>query len=168
MDYRIYEKAADFRGTGYIKIVRVARPEVRSGQAIPESEGAPRELGQDGSLLIDQEAFFMADGIIAKHFEKYGHFGPNEIPREIGLKITAEWEKVAALMAQMTTEQIYAALNLGGAFAGIWPGQVEAMIPNFVSEIEDHRGDIARFLLSLAKACNAFYRDGDWIYIEGV
>jgi len=151
-----------------MEIVRVARPDVRSGEAIPESEGEARELGQDGFLFIEEEAFFLADGIIAKHFEKYGHFGPNEIPKDIGQKITAEWEHVAALMGQMTSEEICAALNLNGAFAGIWPGQAEAMRADFVSEIDNHRTDIARFLLSLARAFNAFYREGDWIYIEGV
>jgi hypothetical protein len=161
MDYRIYESRSEFRGTNYIEIVRVARPQVRSGEEFGE-------IGQAGFLFIEEEAFFLADGIIAKHFEKYGHFGPNEIPKDIGQKITAEWDRVAALLGRMTTEQAYTALNLNGAFAGIYSGQIEAIRPEFVHEIDHHRADIARFLLSLAKACNAFYQAGDSIYIEGV
>ena len=98
----------------------------------------------------------MATGIIVKYFEDYSHFGPNDIPKNAGKKIAAEWEHLATLMDKMNSEKIISALHVEG-------------IRNWIdSDIDNYKADIAGMLLSLAEAFNAFYEEGDWIYIEGV
>lgn len=57
-----------------------------------------RHWRPDG-IFVCEDAFGMAEGIIARHCPAYDHFGPNEIPREVGLQIVAEWRAVAASLS---------------------------------------------------------------------
>jgi hypothetical protein len=142
MDYTVHRSLEELERTDYIEI----GPGKYSGKH-----------WQDGFLFVSEYEFGMAEGIIAKHFTKYDHFAPNDIPKNMGQKITAEWAHVAALLDQMASGQIYNVLNLDGSFL------------NYVdSDVESHKADIAGMLRSLAEACNAFYQQGDWICILGM
>jgi hypothetical protein len=116
-----------------------------------------RKHWKGGCLFVSEYEFGMAEGIIAKHFPTYNHFGPNDIPKELGLKITAEWAQAAVLLDQLPPGQIGNTLNLN-----------EPFLNQFDPDIESHKADIAGLLRSLAEACEALYQQGDWICISGV
>ena len=143
MDYRIRRSKAELDSTGYVEIV----PGKYSGSH-----------WQDGALFVWEDAFGMAEGLIAKHVPEYDHLAMNDIPRDVGERITAEWREVAARLHEMTATQARNALNLQTACGDL----LEA------GEFATHRGDIATMLESLAEDCDAFYQRGEWVCILGV
>lgn len=99
----------------------------------------------------------MAEGIVAKHFLDYDHFSMNDIPKDVGRKVTAEWRDGASWMKSMNPEQIYAALNLDRSYH-----------QRLDTEILLHRVDIADMLRELADGCDEFYEHEDWVGILGM
>jgi hypothetical protein len=142
MDYTIRRARAELDSTGYIEI------------------GPGRYSGahwQDGFLFVWEDAFGMAEGILAKHLVDYDHFGTNDLPSEVGRRVTAEWREVAKRLCSMTAEQAHAALNLGASYTMRLDGEV---IP--------HQAEIAHLLTALADACDGFYEQQEWVCILGV
>ncbi len=43
---------------------------------------------QDGFLFVEEKAFLLAAGIVAKHFPDYDHFSMNNLPNVIGRRVT--------------------------------------------------------------------------------
>jgi hypothetical protein len=142
MDYRIHRSLTELRGTNYMEIC----PGKYS-----------KKHWQDGSLFVSDREFGLAEGIVAKHFAAYDHFAMNDVPKDIGQKITAEWAHTAVLLEQMASGQIARVLNLD-----------ESSFRYEDSEIENHKPDITDLLRSLAVACDAFYLKEDWICILGM
>ncbi len=142
MDYRVRRRKSELESTGYMEI----GPGKYSG-----------EHWQDGFLFIWEDAFGMAEGILTKHFPKYDHFSMNDIPKDIGQKIVAEWRDVADRLPGMSPEQAHTALNLSAPYRD-----------RLDSEVEPHREEIARMLRELADACGGFYSREDWVCILGM
>ncbi len=112
---------------------------------------------QDGFLFVWEDALGMAEGIVAKHFVGYDHFGMNDIPRDIGQKITAEWRDIAARLEMMSIEQANVALNLKQSYRERLDG-----------EITSHKAEIINMLQVLAEECDAFYKHDDFVCILGM
>lgn len=116
-----------------------------------------RQHYQDGSIFIDEEAFTMATGILMNHYFEYNHFGPNDIPKNIGMKITTEWRDVANQLYYMSDSQVRNALNLD-SLERKWIDTV----------IASHKVEIIDMLRELADKCDEFYDQGDWVCILGI
>jgi hypothetical protein len=142
MDYVIRRRADELDSTGYVEI------------------GPGRYTGkhwQDGFLFVWEDAFGMAEGIVAKHLPAYDHFEMNEIPRDVGLAITAEWRDVAAKLRALSPVEAHAALNLDASYHA-----------RLNEELSSHREEIAQLLRELAEECERFYLQGDWICVLGM
>jgi hypothetical protein len=142
VDYRIRRTKSELESTGYIEI------------------GPGRYSGnhwQSGFLFVWEDAFSMAEGIVAKHFTQYDHMAPNDVPAEIGRKITLEWRAVAQQLPTMSVEQAQAALNLAASYR-----------EGLDQELHIHKAEIARMLSELADACDGFYSRDKWVCILGV
>jgi hypothetical protein len=142
MDFRIYRKEEDIDSTGYIEI----GPGKYSGKHWNE-----------GFLFIWEDAFGMAEGIIAKHFPDYDHFSMNDLSKVTGQRIIADWREVATKMESMTPDEIHSALNLDASYR-----------TRLDEEIVSSRDQIAEMLGKLADECNGFYQKEDWICVLGV
>lgn len=142
MDYLIRRKAAGLDSTGYMEI------------------GSGRYSGkhwQDGFLFVWEDAFGMAEGILARHFADYDHFGMNEIPKATGMKVIEEWQQTASTLHGANSAEAAQLLNLDAAYrAGL------------ENEIAEHGGAIAAMLEELATECRSFYQVEDWICVLGV
>jgi hypothetical protein len=142
MDYRVYRRKADLDSTGFMEI----GPGKYSGKH-----------WQDSFLFVWEDAFGMAEGIVAKHFPAYAHFAMNDIPKDIGEKVTAEWRDVADRMKYMHLEQIHAALNLDASYH-----------QRLDIEVLSHKVEIANMLRAVADGCDEFYKQEEWVCILGM
>jgi hypothetical protein len=142
MDYRIRRNKNELDSTGYMEI----GPGRYSGQH-----------WQDEFLFVWEDAFEMAEGILAKHFPAYDHLGMNDIPRDIGIRIIAEWREVAGKLKEMTTIEAHRALELPNWY-----------LPGLETEITAHGEEIAAMLRDISDECDCYYRQGDWICILGM
>jgi len=142
VDYLIRRDTGELDSTGYVEI------------------GPGRYAGrhwQAGFLFVWEDAFGMAEGIVARHLPEYDHFGMNDVPRETGLRITAEWRRAAELLPGLSAAEVHAALNLGAVYRSRLDAEVEA-----------HRAEIAAMLRELAAECEQFYAAGDWVCVLGI
>ena len=112
---------------------------------------------QAGCVFIEEEEFLVAEGIIGKHFAEFSHLGPNDLPRAIGKRISAEWRATAERLPRMTGREIFEALNLGGTPSA---RRTDALTAS--------SQDIARMLVELADECDKLYEREEWICILGV
>lgn len=142
MDYRIRRNTRDLDSTGYM--------EIGPGQY----QG---KHWQDGFLFVWEDAFGMAEGILSHHLPEYNHFGINEMPRAVGLAVTAEWRDVAGRLPRMTSTQAHLALHLQLSYGD-----------RLDEEVVTHREAIAALLRTLADACERFYDNSAWVCILGV
>ncbi|HTF90752.1 MAG TPA: acetyl-CoA hydrolase/transferase C-terminal domain-containing protein [Planctomycetota bacterium] len=141
-DYRIYRSKAEFSSSAFIEI------------------GAGKFSGehwQEGCLFIEEEAFFVAEGILGKHFPSYDHLAFQDIPRLVGKRVIAAWRDAAARIPQLSTAEIHSLLNLDSVPFG----------PDLVAIGRD-RSLIAAMLNELADACDEFYERDEWVRILGV
>jgi hypothetical protein len=99
----------------------------------------------------------MAEGILSKHFPGYDHLGMNDIPREIGSRIIAEWREVAGKLGEMSISEAQRALELPDWY-----------LPGLETEIRLHGDEISTMLRGVADECDCYYRQGDWICILGM
>jgi hypothetical protein len=76
VDYRVRRETSELDSTGYVEI----GPGKYDGTH-----------SQDGFLFVWEDAFDMAEGIVAKHVPTYDHFSITDIPKEVGQKVIAEW-----------------------------------------------------------------------------
>ena len=142
MDYLIRRKATELDSTGYVEI------------------GPGRYSGahwQDGFLFVWEDAFGMAEGILAKHFSAYDHFAINEIPKEIGMKVIDEWRQAAGALYSTNPAETAQMLNLDASYH-----------TGLENEIAEHRDAIAVMLKELAAECGSFYQSEDWISVLGI
>ena len=142
MDYAIRRNPRELDSTGYIEI----GPGSYAGKH-----------WQDGFIFVWEDAFGMAEGILSRHMPAYDHFGMNDIPRDIGLTVIADWRNAADFLGDLSPTEIHTALNLAASYHE----QLE-------SEIETHRVEIARLLRELADECEGFYRRSEWICVLGM
>jgi hypothetical protein len=142
VDYRIRRDPSELDSTGYMEI----GPGKYSGQH-----------WQPGFLFLWEDAFGMAEGIVARHVPNYDHFSMTDVPKEVGQKIVAEWREAAQDLADMSAEEIRTALNL-----------VATYHERLESEVDAHKAEIANMLRELADACSEFYERGDWVCILGM
>ena len=144
MDYRICKKTSELKGNGYIEI----GPGKFSGKH-----------WQDGFLFIREEKFgVMAEGIIINHLPEYDHFNWNNIPKDVGRKITTEWRNVSDQLNHMTIDNVQSSLNMP-----TWYGR-----GRLEKEFVAHKAEIIEMLRELAERCDEFYDREDWICILGV
>ncbi len=142
MDYRIRRNKEDLDSTGYMEI------------------GPGRYSGahwQDGFLFVWEDAFGMAEGIVAKHFPAYDHFGMNDLPKEIGIKIVAEWREVAEKLKELSPEEGARLLNLAASYRS-----------HLEEEIAQNCNAIAAMLEELSNECDRFYRQNEWVCVLGM
>lgn len=142
MDFRVYRSLTELQGTNYI--------EIGPGKY-------SKKHWQDGFLFVSDYVFGLAEGIITRHFPEYDHCDMNDIPKNVGQRVIADWVRAADLLDQMAPEPI-----------GYVPDLDDSFLSYIGSDIESHRADIAGMLRSLAEACDEFYRQGDWICILGM
>jgi hypothetical protein len=142
VDYRIHRDQANLEGTGYMEI----GPGKYSGKH-----------WQNGFVFVWGDAFGMAEGILAKYVANYDHFSMTDIPKDVGMKVIAEWQAVAARLRDMSSEQAQVALNLSAAYRD-----------RLEFEIPAHRDEIASMLRKLAEACSFFYEREDWVCVLGM
>ncbi|MGD9588579.1 MAG: hypothetical protein AB7Q37_04135 [Pyrinomonadaceae bacterium] len=142
LDYAIRRNPAELDSTGYMEI----GPGRYSG-----------EHWQDGFLFVCEDAFAMAEGILAKHFRDYDHFAMNEIPREVGLRVIDEWRGAARSLPNSSTSQALSLLNTDAAFR-----------INLESLVDSDRHQIAQMLRELSSECTSFYESHDWVCVLGM
>jgi hypothetical protein len=141
VDYRIRRNAQELDSTGYLEI----GPGKYSGQH-----------WQEGCLFVWEDAFGLAEGIVTKHFPSYDHLSMNDIPKNLGRKIVADWRGAADRLAGMGAAETRSALNL--------PEWYERLDEELVS----HKSEIGRMLQELADGVDEFCDKGDWFCILGV
>ncbi|MBK8246672.1 MAG: hypothetical protein IPK85_04640 [Gemmatimonadetes bacterium] len=142
MDYVIRRRASELDSTGYMEV------------------GPGRYDGrhwQDGFLFVWEDAFGMAEGILARYLPEYDHFGMNDVPRSVGLAVAAEWRRVAEALPSMTADEASDALHLVATFS-----------TRMDDEVYEHRGEVADLLLELADAFERFYALEDWVCVLGM
>ncbi len=142
MDYLIRRDTSELDSTGYV--------EVGPGRYA-------RKHWQPGFLFVWEDAFGMAEGIVARHLPEYDHFAMNDVPRGAGLRITTDWRQAADLLPGLSAAEVHDVLNLGAAYRDRLDAEVEA-----------HRAEIAVMLRELAAECERFYAAGDWVCILGI
>lgn len=142
MDYRVRRERRNLNSTSYIEI----GPGKYSGKH-----------WQDGFLFVWEDAFGMAEGIVAKHVPTYDHFSMNDIPKDVGHRLIAELRDAADRLPAMSIEEAYTVLNLQPVYR-----------ERLGSELESHRAEIAQMLRDLADACSQFYEREEWVCILGL
>ncbi len=142
MDYLIRREKADLDSTGYMEV------------------GPGRYSGkhwQPGFLFVWEDAFAMAEGILAKHFPAYDHFSMNDIPKETGLVVAEEWSRASQALISARPEGAETLLHLDAAYR-----------TGLEKELADQRGAISAMLKELAAECRSFYETEDWVCILGM
>jgi hypothetical protein len=142
VDYAIRHRSSDLDSTGYMEI------------------GPGRYDGkhwQDGFLFVREDAFGVAEGILARHLPEYDHFGMNDIPREVGLAVAADWREVAGRLPTASAAEVQLALNLGASYR-----------QRLDEEVAARRVVIADLLRSLAEGFERFYRESEWVCVLGM
>ena len=142
MDYLIRTNPMELDSTGYMEL------------------GPGKYVGRHwtpGFLFIWEDAFGMAEGIIARHMKDYDQFGTNNIPKEIGVRIAKDWNTIATELKSLTPEQIHSRLNLQEVYREF-----------LSSEIVAHKSEIAKLLSQLSRTFIDLYREHDYLCVLGV
>jgi hypothetical protein len=142
MDYSIRRHPEDLESTGFVEI------------------GPGRYTGkhwQEGFIFVWEDAFGMAEGIIARHLQTYDHLSPNDIHRTDGRSIIDDWRKAAALLPNFNPTEAHTLLNVEATYG-----------TSLVEEVANHQAEIGRFLGQLADDVERFYRHSEWVCILGV
>jgi len=142
MKYAIHREIGQLNSTGYIEI------------------GPGRYSGkhwQSGFIFVAVDSFSMAAGIVEKHFHTFNHFGINEVPKEIGIKIIEEWQTASEMMFQMPIEDAPELLNLFSANRYA-----------LENELKNNQKEISSFLADLSMECKRFYENQEWLCMLGL
>ncbi|MDH5178185.1 MAG: hypothetical protein OEZ39_00840 [Gammaproteobacteria bacterium] len=142
MDYQIRRKKSELDSTGYMEI------------------GPGKYAGkhwQEGFLFVWEDAFGMAEGVVLKYFNSYDHFGMNEIPKDTGVLISAEWRKAADNLPAADASEYPSLLNLDAAYRS-----------NLEAEVSGNKQSISQLLIELADSLDEFYKTEDWVCILGM
>jgi hypothetical protein len=141
VDYRIRRAKSDLTSNSYVAI------------AAGQNEGASR--GE--ALFVTEDAFGVVEGVIARHFESYDRAAVNEIPKEVGTRIVAEWRDVAEWLPVLKADEARVALNVATWFGA-----------GFDAELENQRADVIALLRGLAAGCDDFYSRNEWICVRAL
>ena len=142
MDYRIRHAKSELDSKSYV--------EIASGRY----SGARR---QDGSIFVAEDSFTVVEGVIARHFSDYDHGAMNDIPKDVGSRIVAEWREIAEWLPVLKVDEARVALNMATSFGR-----------GFDDELTKHRAAVIELLRGLAESCEGFYSRGEWICVLGV
>jgi hypothetical protein len=132
MDYAIHRNPRELDSTAYI--------EIGPGRYA-------RKHWQDGFVFVWEDAFAMAEGILARHFPEYDHFNVNDVPSVVGRAVVAEWRAAAEALATLSLAEASGVLNLEACYRN-----------GLEEEIGTHRGEIRTMLLELADEFERFYQ----------
>lgn len=142
MDYKIRYKNEDLDSTCFIEI-------------------GPGKYNhshwQDGFAFFRDDAFAVAEGIVAKHFPAYDHLGMNDVPKAVVILMIADLRAIAERLPKLERRSIQIEMNLEAAFFG-----------HLEEEIDSNRFVIADFLRALANDCERFTQQSDWLCILGM
>lgn len=141
MDYRLRHRKEELVSTNFLEI------------------GPGKYVGahwQEGFLFVWDDAFIVAEGILAKHFPDFDHYAMNNLPEEIGEKVIAEWRDVANRLDRLDPAAARRALHLVNDD------------PELDRELATRRHEIARMLRELADECEKFYQQSEWICVLGI
>jgi len=127
MEFFIHRER-DFDGTAYVEI----GPGTYSGKH-----------WQPGYLFIDEDDFFPAEQALRTHVSNYDHYDMNNIAKDVGERVIAEWRITAA---NLSSKKESAAAIL----------DVETDSDSFRNSLESDRGKIAAMLSELADSCESF------------
>lgn len=116
-----------------------------------------RKHWQDGFAFVWEDAFGMAEGIVARHFPEYDHFRMNDIPAEVARRIADDWRQTAARLTSMSNDEAHDALNIAATFS-----------TRLDSEVGPNRQPIADMLAELSDVLDEFASQEDWICILGI
>jgi hypothetical protein len=141
-DYAIYRDPKELESTGFMEI----GPGKYSGKH-----------WQPGFIFVWEDAFGMAEGVVAKHFSEYDHFEMNEIPKNVGRRIIADWRDAAKRLPGLTPTEGADLLDLKNVYRA-----------DLSENVAEHRDQIVTLLDRLADACENYYRESDWISILGM
>ena len=142
MDYLIRRDPSALDSTGYV--------EIGPGQYAGKH-------WQPGFVFVWEDAFGLAEGILRRHLPSYDHYDMNDVPREVGLPVCAEWRVAASQLPGWAPSEAVERLGLNQVYLGGWEAELAA-----------HGKEIARMLESLAEDVEGFYRQGDWVCILGI
>ncbi|MEO6709597.1 MAG: acetyl-CoA hydrolase/transferase C-terminal domain-containing protein, partial [Planctomycetota bacterium] len=142
MDYRIYRSRAELDLTNYV--------EIGAGKY-------SQKHWLEGCLFIEEEAFILAEGILARHFPSYDHIAFQDIPKRIGKRVISAWRDAAGRIPQLNPTEIHSLLNLDVVMLRLDP-----------VAIGRDRAAIAAMLNELADACDEFYEQDEWVRILGM
>lgn len=142
MDYTAYRYAKTLGSTGFMEI------------------GAGKYSGQhwqEGFLYVWEDAFTIAEGIVAKHHAPYDHCGMNDIPRESGLAIAKDLRSAAAALPTSDGPEAIRLLALPN-----W------LIEDFLCEFPERRSQMQALLVAIARTLEQAYVAEDYACILGV
>ena len=142
MNFQIKRNKSELDSTGYMEI------------------GPGKYAGdhwQEGFIFVWNGDFWVAEGIIRKHFEGYDHLDMNDIPYEVGKKIISEWDDASRNIMDATPSVIKQTLLLH-------------QTPSFdhVSEVIEAQHTISALLADLSVEVNEFYKRGEYVCILGM
>lgn len=141
MDHRIRRAKSDLTSNGYIAI----------------TAGKHERASSDEALLVTEDAFGVVEGVIARHFDSYDRAAVNEIPRDVGSRIVAEWRDVAEWLPVLKADEARVALNVATWFGA-----------GFDAELTNERANLIALLRGLADGCDDFYSRADWICVRAL
>jgi hypothetical protein len=142
MDYTVYRDANKLGSTGFIEI------------------GVGNYSGrhwQEGFLFVWEDAFTIAEGIVARHHASYDHCGMNDIPRESGLAIAKDLRSAAAAVPTIDGPDAIRLLALPR-----W------LIESFLREFPEQRFQMQALLEAIASTLEQAYVAEDYACILGV
>ncbi len=142
MDFTVRSEPASLEGTAFIELVP-GRFDGRHWQ--------PR------SIFVKEDAFVVAEGIIARHYEGYNPLGPNEIPREIGRLVLEDWRSAAIALGDLQVRDAVEMLGVPDA----WRVEVGAALSG-------QRDDIIEMLRRVSAWVEQAYEQTDCVSVLGV
>ena len=113
---------------------------------------------QDGSLFVFDLAFTLAEGIITEHYKEYDHYDWNDIPIDVGKRITSELRDASTKLKSLSIEHARAELKLP-------PDSYGRLVDKF---LDSYRTEIVEMLRELSDRINEFYDQEEWVCIFGV
>lgn len=141
-DFTIRRYKIELKGTGYYQI----------------SPGKYQGLHwQDGSVFVNEDVFGFIEGIICNYYPNYNPMGPNDIPKELGLKIADAWDSASSKLLMSDPKEVLSILNLDGEYG-------EFMF----EEIKLNKILIAKMLGELSTLLRDYYNSTEWICILGI
>ena len=142
VDFQIYEDPAQLDSTAFF--------EIGPGPYT-------NKHWQPGFIFVAEDAFSMAEGIVARHFPAYDHFAVNTMPKSVSTRIIAEWAHAAAQITNLEAKACARLLNFDAAYRY-----------GLDDILQRQRAEIARFLNDLASKCSRINADAESLCVLGM